>query len=351
MADYEPFLINPPKRKSMKHFSLRDSLKRRILRFSKNAETGETDYADGGIELTEPSERDIMQSIKKTKMYHKRALKAGRTRRKHMARKKKAKKKLVTRKRKVSTKQLAALARGRAIRLRHLKKKAHSKVKARRRVTTIKRVVVGSKSRTRVATIGGYKRKGFRKTHKRHIVAAYKLAGGRLFTSPFARTVKPLVRLNPFSRRYSNPFGEELMMVGANPRRRHTMAKRRQRGNPITNIRSLLPMIAGGTVGALATRIVPNMLNLTNAWTLYAAQAAIVLGGGLVTGKFVGKAVSDGWVVGGAAYMLSNIVSGVVGGALAGLGVDAFPDTYAYGAFPDQVAYGNVDEFAPTAVY
>ncbi len=111
-------------------------------------------------------------------------------------------------------------------------------------------------------------KRGSLKRRKKYMIAAYKHRG-HLYTSPRARRVWPNHRLNP--------FGSEMMTIGANPRRRKRrrsrksyksnprrryMARGRRRfsRNPLASMRHLLPMIAAGTAGALATRNLPRML-------------------------------------------------------------------------------------------
>lgn len=276
--------------------------------------------------------------------------------------------------RKASPAQLRALRKARAARKRIARASRpvrRRRVTKRRKHVSVRRHVVRHRkvARRKVSSRKRSYKRGFGKRHKRHTIAAYKLRG-HLFTSPFARKVKPLVRLNP--RRYRrNPFGEELMVVGANPRRRkrsyslnprrrrymrrrHRKSSKRMRSNPIASMKTLLPMIATGTLGALITKAAPKLLGMTSPWAAYGTQAAVVLGGGWAADKWVGRSLSDAWIIGGAALVLSDVIGGLIGGSFAGLGFDAFPGGANYNllsAFPSEAGYaGYADEFAPTTV-
>ena len=369
-GQYEPFLINPPKR-----------LQRRVKsrRYKRN------DYQPG-MEMAEPSEMGIgiragHHDIKKRgvrrggKKRHRAALKAWRTRRAHeegsMA---KARRKTVKRRRKASPAQLRALARGRAKRLRNLRGRKTRK-RAVKRVTrrSTKRVAKRRVTRTRKTTM----RRRRAKLGRRHAIPVY-IRKGVARTGPRRHKfgIKRNFRVNPFRR---NPFGEELMVIGSNPHRRRRRKRKystnpkRKRGykamargrrrfsrNPLSSVAHLMPMIAAGTAGALATKMVPRVIGITGTWAVYGTQAVVIVGGGYLADKFMGKSISDGWIIGGATMILSQLVGGVLGGVFAGLGLeyDAFP----MGAFPDEQPMGMLgndgmgsfaedNEFSPSMVY
>lgn len=137
--------------------------------------------------------------------------------------------------------------------------------------------------------------------------------------------------------------------------------RRRFSRNPMGSIQHLLPMIAAGTAGALVTKMTPRLIGVTNTMAVFGTQAAVVFGGGWLVDKWMGKSASDGWIVGSASALLSNLLGGVLGGVFAGLGLEyeAFPGEV--GAFPGNQmgmladmgnAYGAMDEeFEPTVVY
>lgn len=203
------------------------------------------------------------------------------------------------------------------------KRRKHSTAKHARSVVKIEKRKVSRK------TLRGHKR--------RHVAVAHYGKAWRTVPGvhkPFRAGVK----VNPFKR---NPFGSELMVVGANPRRRRrskkggSMAKRKRfHSNPMSSIKALAPMIAAGTVGALVTKMAPKTLGMTNVWAGYGVQVAAIVGGGYAADKWLGKQVSDGWIIGGAAVVLSNIISTAIPTVFAGLGLDyaAFPEM---GSFPE----------------
>ena len=368
MANYEPFLINPPKR-----------LSRFRKKFRRNdADMGTESAApwEMGLGIRKGHSKMKVRKTKKKEKLRKRAKKAWRTRRKHeeeakvaTRRKKKAGAKKVSKRKGGRLKKGSLAAKRFMAKLRRMRKSSKTKT-VRRRVKTVRHKTVRRRKSTvakRRTTRVSYKRRGFAKRHKRKLVSAYRF-GGAWRTSPFARRpIKPGIRINP--------FGEELMVVGANPRRRKRrkysrnpkrrggyMARRRHRSggkrkrfksNPMGSLKSLLPMALAGTGGALAAKMVPRMLGMTTAWSVYGTQAAVVVGGGYALDKYVGKNVADGWIIGSAAYVLSNVLATFVGGALAGLGLDgmgAFPEQY--GAFPEQMGMlGNdaMGEYADDA--
>ena len=371
-GQYEPFLINPPKR-----------LRRRVSkrRYKRN------DYQPG-MEMADPSEMGIgiraghttmkKRSVRRGgKKRHRAALKAWRTRRAHqegsMA---KARRKTVKRRRKASPAQLRALARGRAKRLKNLRGR-----KTRKR--TVKRVArrktrkVAKRRVTRVRTRKTTTRRRRRSSGRRHVIPVY-LRKGVARTGPRKHKygIKRNFRVNPFRR---NPFGEELMVIGSNPvrrrrrKRKYSANPKRKRGyramargrrrfsrNPLSSVAHLMPMIAAGTAGALATKMVPRVIGVTNTWAVYGTQAVVIVGGGYLADKFMGRSISDGWIIGGATMILSSLVGGVLGGVFAGLGLDyeafpmgAFPDDQPMGMLGDDGmgAYAEDNEFSPSMVY
>ena len=380
MANYEPFLINPPKRLP--------KFRRKFRRNDADMGTEQAAPWEMGIGIREGHSTMKVRKTKKKEKLRKRAKKAWRTRRAHeeakvaTRRRKKVGAKKVSR-RKGRLKKGSLAAKRFMAKLRRMRKSSKPKAtktrrtkvrrtKVRRTVRRVKRTVVRRRKSAVAKT--SYKRRGFAKRHKRKIVSAYRF-GGAWRTSPFARKpIKPGIRINP--------FGEELMVVGANPRRRkrrkyfsnpkrrgghmarrrHSSKRRRFNSNPMGSLKSLLPMVLAGTGGALATKMVPRMFGMQTAWSIYGTQAAVVAIGGYALDKYVGKNVSDGWIIGSASYLVSNVLSTFVGGALAGLGLDgmgAFPQQYA--AFPEQMGMlGNeamgeyVDDaysFEPGMVY
>ena len=193
---------------------------------------------------------------------------------------------------------------------------------------------------------------------KKHRILAFE-HGGVIHTSPLAKLVRPGLKINPFRklhhrRKFSrNPFGEELMFVGTNPmrgvrtmtmrkhhkkhrksykhnpHRKHHSRKRYHR-NPMSSMKSLIPAAVSGTVGAFAVRAIPNLLSgvafISGLGTIgqLVLKGAVIVGGAKLADKFVKKSgVSDGWVIGSTASVLSELVQGFIptGTAVAGYGM------------------------------
>jgi hypothetical protein len=378
--DYEPFLINPPRRRP------KIKLKRKRLKFKKNdfyPGMEEALASEEGIGIL-PGHKKVTMS-KAHRKNRKRAKKAWNTRRKHAKgvkverRSKMAK--ATRRKKKPGLRKGSAAAKAWGRKMARLRR-AKTQRKVTKRKATRKRVSHkrGRKKGTRmVYSAGGYftkgprktkrkvakkrkttaskfKKRGFAKHHKRHVVAAYKMKG-HLYTSPFARTVRPMVRLNPFRNRrvHHNPFGEELAIIGANPRRRkrksykhnprrrrggYKMARRRSYSrNPMSALTSLLPTLAWATGGAFAVRVVPRLVNkfvpsIAGPWTNYGVQAATAVGGYYLIDKYKGKGAADSFITGAIASVLGSVVDDLTSGFLQGLGLDALPGSSDYGYLP-----------------
>lgn len=162
---------------------------------------------------------------------------------------------------------------------------------------------------------------------KRHRIVAFENKRGDLFSSGAAKIVRKGIKLNPFRR---NPFGEELMFFGANPKGGHMArkkhSKKRFRKNPARKSRrfklnpvmdkSIMYMILSGGVAALATRMIPNLIGLTG-WKAYATQAAILVGGGLAATKLVNKNVGVGVMIGSGAMIITDVTRNMLSGATA----------------------------------
>jgi hypothetical protein len=148
----------------------------------------------------------------------------------------------------------------------------------------------------------------------------------RMFTSPAAKIVKKGMKVNP--------FGEELMMIGANPRRRvgGIMAHRKHRKhrrnpmhkfgrifkhNPIMG-KGVLTLILAGGVAAIASRMIPTMPGVSSfvgasTWKKYAAQAAVLVGGSYIVTKFLKKPeLSKAVMIGSGAVLLMDATHDVL---------------------------------------
>jgi len=170
---------------------------------------------------------------------------------------------------------------------------------------------------------------------------------GHWFTSAAARVAAPGHKLNPFRRRRKvsrNPFGAEGMLVGLNPRRssmklfgkhrvHHRNRKRHHkrnprkhyRRNPIGSVMSYLPLVLGGAAGAVAVRYIPRVVGMTPGGLAdYGVKLATIVGGGYVADKFISARAAEGWIIGSAAIIVTDLLAPVLGAVgLAGLG--AFP--------------------------
>ena len=119
-----------------------------------------------------------------------------------------------------------------------------------------------------------------------------------------------------------------------NPARsyRRRSSGRRFRRNPMGSVRSYMPLVLGGVVGAVTVRAVPRLLGVVGI-PYYGVQAAIVVGGGWAAGKYVSRSASDGFIVGAAATALYDVVKGFLGTTFSMLGlgdIGAYPELGAY---------------------
>lgn len=179
-----------------------------------------------------------------------------------------------------------------------------------------------------------------------------------VYTDSAGHWTTPLSARVAMGGRRLNPFGESLMLVGANPRRRNKMARRhrrkhnpaRRRRNPVAQLTHIIPALIAGGAGIVAVNKGSQMLGMTQGSIMdYGAKLAIVVGGGYVADKYISKQASDGWVIASGATVAWQILSmllGKVGVALpgvAGFGEDellaAYPDA-SMAAFPDYSGYG-----------
>jgi hypothetical protein len=334
------------------------STRAEIAQFNKDVAAAKRHLKAAGKVTKKKKGKKVTKVAKKAKRKGIKIVRAGKTRLRlvqggSMAKKKTAKRKVVKKAAKrVSKKRKVSMRKGsvKAIKwgklMAKLRKAKGTKV-AKRKKTTVK----ASRKRVAKKRVAVSKRKYTSKSlhgQKRRHVAVARYAKAWRTVPGVHKPFRAGVKVNPFRR---NPFGSELMVVGANPRRKKSrksggnMSKKRKRfmSNPISSIKALAPMIAGGTVGALATKQMPKWLGMTNVWAGYGTQVATIAAGAYLVDKFsgkYGKSVADGWIIGGASMVLSNVLSNTVGGVLAGLGLDydslsAFPEQQTMQAFPE----------------
>ena len=189
--------------------------------------------------------------------------------------------------------------------------------------------------------------------------------------------VEPFL-INPMPRRNRmrcNPLGEEVVILGLNPkhRRRETsMArrrrsrtrrnpfglnprKRRSRRNPVlslggvqSTVKKTIPIAITGGASIIASSIVPNLVRVTSPWMRRGVQAATAIAGGAVVSKAINKDHGLAWTISGAAvimadllqtYVIGRFMPGLMGGSVSGFGALAEGEyyenaEYGMGAFP-----------------
>ncbi|MBT9168125.1 MAG: hypothetical protein DDT19_01470 [Syntrophomonadaceae bacterium] len=134
-----------------------------------------------------------------------------------------------------------------------------------------------------------------------------------------------------------NPFGEEVMIVGANPRRKArkrikvnpvrkhsllTMGKEvvrhRRRRNPVVSLgdsininkpMTLLYPVAVGVAARMATERIPRMLRITAPITRIGIQLAVGIGGGMLLNRFIGNTNAAVWAIVSGATILTDVVN------------------------------------------
>lgn len=115
------------------------------------------------------------------------------------------------------------------------------------------------------------------------------------------------------ARHRRNPIGEELMLIGSNPRHRK---------NPEVSIvpKNILPLLASGAAGALASSVLPGMLKLDGYMKLL-AQAGIGLGGGFAVVKVTKNPdLGTAFVIGAIAPIVANLINTKIFGGLGEVG-------------------------------
>ena len=181
--------------------------------------------------------------------------------------------------------------------------------------------------------------------------------------------VEPFL-INPMPKRNRmrcNPLGEEVVILGLNPkhRRRETsMARRRsrRRKNPFglnpkrrsrrtrrnpalslggvqSTIKKTLPIAITGGAAIIASSIVPNLVRVSSPWMRRGVQAATALAGGAVVSKAINKDHGLAWTIAGAAVIMADILQTyVVGRFMPGL-----TSTAGFGALSEGDYYENAE--------
>jgi len=179
------------------------------------------------------------------------------------------------------------------------------------------------------------KRKRARMGGRRHRPVLYG-SGKRWKRSPKSRSLLAGISINRPRRRHRrsyrrNPIGESLMIAGSNPMRRYRKHRRNParrhyrrhyRRNPAMtgamggplDIMKNVPYLVTGAVSITATTLGPGFIPgaATSPWMKYGAQAAIVVGGGLVVGKMFGRTHGSVWAVTGGAVIVADLLANFV---------------------------------------
>lgn len=188
--------------------------------------------------------------------------------------------------------------------------------------------------------------------------------------------VEPFL-INPMPRRRMkhNPLGEEVIILGLNPkhRRRNTsMAKRRRskrsRRNPVlslggvqSTVKKTIPIAITGGAAIIASSIVPNLVRVTSPWMRRGVQAATAIAGGAVVSKAINKDHGLAWTISGAAVIMADLLQtfvvgrfmpGLTAGPVSGFGAlsEGYYENeeYGMGAFP--VGMGGMSAYPEESV-
>lgn len=178
---------------------------------------------------------------------------------------------------------------------------------------------------------------------------------GRLETVRASR-----IRRRRVSRRRRPRKGFFARLFGLNPRREMLTRRRRYRSNPpraasaelpafsLANPEKFIMPAAVATAGFLAADRAPSMINVTGTLPRFGVKFAVVVGGGLLISRFLGKANGVVWSIGSSVNLLSDILKTYVfKTTLAGFsayptvpgityesGMGAYPAEYEFAGYP-----------------
>jgi hypothetical protein len=200
-----------------------------------------------------------------------------------------------------------------------------------------------------------------------------------------------------------NPFGEEVMIVGVNPRRRrrrrsrvrsrrrsffldnlfrrrrrrrlrdnflenrrrrrlryNARRRRRLRRNPVVRggglaisfrrPSTLLMPVAVGTAAFILTDRAPSMIGATSTWQRYGAKAAVGVGGSILISKFFGRTNGMVWLLASGINLATDLVKQYILPKVTALpaqpvsGYGAFPYAYDYGE-PRGIGYEGFEAY------
>ena len=84
-------------------------------------------------------------------------------------------------------------------------------------------------------------------------------------------------------------------------------------------------LILGGAAGAVAVRYIPKVVGMVPGGLAdYGVKLATIVGGGYIADKFVSARAAEGFIIGSAAIIVTDLLSPVLG-AVGLSGLDAFP--------------------------
>jgi hypothetical protein len=108
-------------------------------------------------------------------------------------------------------------------------------------------------------------------------------------------------------------------------RRHHRNPKKHYRRNPLGSFMGYLPLILGGAAGAVAVRYIPKVAGMApGSIADYGVKIATIIGGGYITDRFVSARAAEGYIIGSAAIIVTDLLSPVLG-TIGLSGLEAFP--------------------------
>lgn len=217
------------------------------------------------------------------------------------------------------------------------------KVSAKKRVTHKRKEVKTkmarkSTKRSRAAKKAWRTRKAGTSTKVRKVKRTHrrkKARKVRVIVGKRARGHVRIVRVNRPKRRKMRKNYGELLVAGANP-------KRRRHRNPMQvagfDFIKNLPLIATGAISATAQVLVPKYLGVETSSPMvqYGVKIGTIAGGGFVLGKYVGSQYAYSWMLAGSAVLLADILRQYVLGQFLPSMYPTISPISGIGAFPYQ---------------
>lgn len=174
---------------------------------------------------------------------------------------------------------------------------------------------------------------------RKHRPVLYEVRPDYWERSPFSVSKRLGVRINP--------LGEEVMVVGLNPRRRRRRRYRRLKHNPpvslsVRGIGNLAVPVLAGVASKLVVERIPQYTGWVSGIPKYGSQLVVAIGGGWAISKYVSSTAGYAWAIVGTAVVVSDIISSYLFSSPAvtsGIGQE-FPE-YEIGAFPTETEVGE----------